>query len=322
MPIAVKRLGGAFVAEVEGLDLRKPVSDADFYALLRALHQHAVLILPGQDIDDERQVEFSRRFGPLEISIRKDRPRAAKLPEISDISNVDERGQLYAADDERRSYNVGNQLWHSDSSFKPVPAMASLLSGREVPPPGNGGETEFADLAGAWEALPEAKRRSLEGLVAEHSIVYSRRQTGYDRFTPEELAALKPVQQAVVRTHPATGRKNLYLGSHASHIVGWPEAEGRALLRELLAFATQPQFTYAHAWRPKDLVIWDNRRVLHRGRPWRDLEHRRVMRRTTVAGAGPTAVDGRPVPERGVRSELALQAIDSRGDVVEQGAAL
>src|SRR5690606_37578711 len=128
----------AFVAEVEGLDLRKPVSDADFYALLRALHQHAVLILPGQDIDDERQVEFSRRFGPLEISIRKDRPRAAKLPEISDISNVDERGQLYAADDERRSYNVGNQLWHSDSSFKPVPAMASLLSGREVPPPGNG----------------------------------------------------------------------------------------------------------------------------------------------------------------------------------------
>lgn len=322
MAIAVKRLGRTFVAAVEGVDLRKPVSDGDFNALLRALHEHGVLILPGQEIDDAQQVAFSRRFGPLEVSIRKDRPRAARLPEISDISNVDEHGRLLQPDDERRAYNIGNQLWHTDSSFKPTPAMASLLSGREVPPPGSGGETEFADLAAAWDALPDAKRRVLDGLVAEHSIVYSRRLTGYDRFTPEELQTLKPVQQAVVRTHPATGRKNLYLGSHASHILGWPEEEGRALLRELVEFATQPQFAYAHVWRPKDLVIWDNRRVLHRGRPWRDLEQRRVMRRTTVAGSGPTAVDGRPVRERGAPSELALQAIDPRGDIVEQRAAL
>lgn len=306
MPISVRRLGRSFFAEVTGVDLRARLSDADFRAVLAALHEHAVLVLPGQDIDDDRQIAFSERFGPLETSIRKDRPRAAKRPEISDISNVDEHGRLYADGDERRAYNIGNQLWHTDSSFKPVPAMASLLSGREVPPPGSGGETEFADLAAAWDALPEARRRELDGLVAEHSIVYSRRLTGYGQFTQAELEMLKPVQQAVVRTHPATGRKNLYLGSHASHILGRAEAEGRALLGELAAFATRPEFTYAHAWRPKDLVIWDNRRVLHRGRPWRDLEHRRVMRRTTVAGAGPTAVDGRPVAERMVSGEREL----------------
>ena len=306
MAISVKRLGRTFFAEVEGLDLRRPVAEPDFRALLAALHEHGVLALAGQDIDDEQQIAFSERFGPLETSIRKDRPRAAKRPEISDISNVDEHGRLYAESDERRAYNVGNQLWHTDSSFKPVPAMASLLSGRDVPPPGSGGETEFADLAAAWEALPEARRRGLEGLVAEHSIVHSRKLTGYGQFTEAELEMLKPVQQALVRTHPATGRKGLYLASHASRILGMAEAEGRALLDELTAFATRAEFTHAHRWRPKDLVIWDNRRVLHRGRPWRDLEHRRVMRRTTVAGAGPTAVDGRPVDEQGVACERAF----------------
>lgn len=306
MPISVRRLGRSFFAEVTGLDLRARAPDADFQDLVAALHVHAVLVLPGQDIDDDAQIAFSERFGPLEVSIRKDRPRAAKRPEISDISNVDEHGRLYAEGDERRAYNVGNQLWHTDSSFKPVPAMASLLSGRDVPPPGSGGETEFADLAAAWDALPEARQRELDGLVAEHSIVYSRKLTGYGQFTAAELEMLKPVQQAVVRTHPATGRRNLYLGSHASHILGWPEEEGRTLLQELVAFATRPEFIHAHAWRPKDLVIWDNRRVLHRGRPWRDLEHRRVMRRTTVAGAGPTAADGRPAAERMVSGEREL----------------
>jgi alpha-ketoglutarate-dependent 2,4-dichlorophenoxyacetate dioxygenase len=291
MTIAVTRLGRSFFAEVAGLDLRRSVADADFRALLAALHEHAVLLLREQELDDEAQVAFSRRFGPLETSIRKDRPRAARLPEISDISNVDEHGRLYGEADERRAYNVGNRLWHTDSSFKPVPAMASLLSGREVPPP-----------------LPEARRRALEGLVAEHSIVHSRRLTGYGQFTQAELEMLKPVQQAVVRTHPATGRKNLYLGSHAFRILGMPDEAGRALLGELVEFATQPQFVWRHEWRPKDLVIWDNRRVLHRGRPWSDLAHRRVMRRTTVAGAGPTAVDGRPVAERPLPCEAALRS--------------
>jgi len=306
--IAVKRLGRTFFAELAGLDLRRPVAEADFRALLAALHEHAVLALPGQDLDDDAQVAFSERFGPLEVSIRKDRPRAAKRPEISDISNIDEHGRLLGEADERRSYNVGNQLWHTDSSFKAAPAMASLLSGREVPPPGSGGETEFADLAAAWDALPEARRRSLEGLVAEHSIVHSRRLTGYGQFTQAELEMLKPVQQAVVRTHPATGRKNLYLASHAFRILDMPEAKGRALLDELTEFATQPRFVWRHEWRPKDLVIWDNRRVLHRGRPCSDLSHRRVMRRTTVAGAGPTAVDGLTVPERALPVEEALRS--------------
>ena len=172
--------------------------------------------------------------------------------------------------------------------------MASLLSGREVPP--EGGETEYADLRGAWDALPADRRRGLPSLVAEHSFVYSRGLIGYDQFTDAERAAVPPVPQAVVRTHPATGRKSLYLGSHASHILGRPVDEGRALLRELLEFATQPQFVYRHVWRQHDLVMWDNRCVLHRGRPWDERRYRRVMHRTTVAGAGPTAVDGRPIP--------------------------
>jgi len=172
--------------------------------------------------------------------------------------------------------------------------MASLLSGREVPP--EGGETEYADLRAAWDALPADRKRGLDELVAEHSFVYSRGLIGYDQFTDAERAEVPPVPQAVVRTHPATGRKSLYVGSHASHVIGRPVEESRALLRELLDFATQPQFVYRHAWRQHDLVMWDNRCVLHRGRPWDERRYRRVMHRTTVAGAGPTAIDGRPIP--------------------------
>jgi len=247
---------------------------------------------PGQPLDDEQQIAFSLRFGPLETSIRKDRKRRVTRPEISEIANVDEHGRIVDADDERAIYNAGNQLWHSDSSFKRVPAMASLLSAREVPP--EGGETEFADMRAAWDALSEEKRRGLEGLVAVHDFVYSRGLIGYDQFTEAERVAVPPVQQALVRAHPATGRKALYLGSHASHIIGWPVEEGRRLLRELLEFATQPRFVYRHSWRVNDLGMWDNRCVLHRGRPW-DPSYRRVMHRATVAGVGPTAIDGKAV---------------------------
>lgn len=289
MGIAVRKLNPLFAAEVTGVDLSAPLGDELFAQIRDAFNEHAVLVLPDQKLDDEQQIAFSLRFGPLETSVRKDRKRRATRPEISEIANVDELGRLVDAGDERAIYNAGNQLWHSDSSFKRVPAMASLLSARELPPEGS--ETEFADMRAAWDALPEEKRRGLDGLVAEHSLVYSRGLIGYGQFSEAERAALPPVQQALVRTHPATGRKALYLGSHASHIIGWPVEEGRRLLRELLEFATQPQFVSRHTWRVWDLVMWDNRSVMHRARPF-DPSYRRVMHRTTVAGHGPTALDG------------------------------
>jgi alpha-ketoglutarate-dependent 2,4-dichlorophenoxyacetate dioxygenase len=293
MGILVTPVQGDFVARLTGLDLSKPLDDGDLGQVRDAFNRYAVVVFPEQILTDDQQIAFSERFGPLEVSIRKDRQRRIENPRISDISNVDDRDRVFHPDDERAIYNAGNRLWHSDSSFKRVPAMASLLSGREVPP--EGGETEYADLRGAWDALPADRQHGLEALVAEHSFVYSRGLIGYDQFTDAERAAVPPVQQAVVRTHPATGRKSLYLGSHASHIIGRPVEEGRALLRDLLEFATQPQFVYRHVWRQLDLVMWDNRCALHRGRPWDERRHRRVMHRTTVAGAGPTVVDGRPI---------------------------
>jgi alpha-ketoglutarate-dependent 2,4-dichlorophenoxyacetate dioxygenase len=294
MGILVTPVQGDFVARLTGVDLSRPLDEGDFGQVRDAFHRYGVVVFPEQALTDDEQIAFSERFGPLEVSLRKDRQRRIDNPRISDISNVDEKDRVFDPDDERAIYNAGNRLWHSDSSFKRVPAMASLLSGREVPP--EGGETEYADLRGAWDALPADRQRGLPSLVAEHSFVYSRGLIGYDQFTDAERAAVPPVPQAVVRTHPATGRKSLYLGSHASHILGRPVEEGRALLRELLEFATQPQFVYRHVWRQHDLVMWDNRCALHRGRPWDERRYRRVMHRTTVAGAGPTAVDGRPVP--------------------------
>ncbi len=294
MGVLVASVRGEFVARVSGLDLSKPLDDGAFGQVRDAFHHYAVLVFPEQRISDDQQIAFSERFGPLEVSIRKDRPRRIANPRVSDISNVDERDRVFDPDDERAIYNAGNRLWHSDSSFKRVPAMASLLSGREVPP--EGGETEYADLRAAWDALPAERKAGFDGLVVEHSFVYSRGLIGYDQFTDAERAAIPPVPQALVRTHPATGRKALYVGSHASHVIGRPVEESRALLLVLLDFATQPQFVYSHAWRQHDLVMWDNRCVLHRGRPWDERRYRRVMHRTTVAGAGPTALDGRPIP--------------------------
>jgi len=245
MGILVASVGGDFVARVSGLDLSKPLDGGAFAQVRDAFHHYAVLVFPEQRISDDQQIAFSERFGPLEVSIRKDRPRRIANPRVSDISNVDERDRVFDPDDERAIYNAGNRLWHSDSSFKRVPAMASLLSGREVPP--EGGETEYADLRAAWDALPADRKRGLDELVAEHSFVYSRGLIGYDQFTDAERAEVPPVPQAVVRTHLATGRKSLYVGSHASHVIGRPVEESRALLRELLDFATQPQFVYRHA---------------------------------------------------------------------------
>jgi len=304
MPVQVTPVTPAFGARVEGVDLSRPVDDHSFRQIVEAFGRYAVLVFPGQEITDAEQVAFTERFGPLEVSIRKDRDQHMADSRISDISNVDGSGRIVAAGEERDIYNKGNELWHSDSSFKPVPAYASLLSGREVV--SDGGNTEFADMRAAWDALPAATRERIDDLVVEHSIQYSRKSMGYDQFTEAERAALPPVLQRMVRVHPATGRRSLYLGSHASHVIGWPEAEGRALIGELMAHATQPRFVFAHRWTQFDLVMWDNRCALHRARPYDYQRYRRVMHRTTVRGDGPTVPIERmhPTAQRQAREML------------------
>jgi alpha-ketoglutarate-dependent 2,4-dichlorophenoxyacetate dioxygenase len=295
MGLSVRRLHPHFAAEITGVYLRD-LDDPTFAQLREAFEEHSVLVFHDQHLTDDEQIAFTRRFGPLEETTRSIAQNARVAPQIADLSNVDPEGNTFAADDRRMLYHKGNQLWHSDSSFKPVPAMASLLSAREVPP--EGGDTEYASLRAAWDALPRTLQTRLDGMIAVHSFAYSRGLIAPGLLLPEQEAALPPVRQQLVRVNPVTGRKAVYLGSHASHIVGLPVDEGRRLLRDLLEHATQPQFVFHHRWRVGDCVMWDNRAVLHRGRPW-DEQHRRVMHRTTVAGDGPT------VPEPIVADDVA-----------------
>jgi alpha-ketoglutarate-dependent 2,4-dichlorophenoxyacetate dioxygenase len=276
-------------ARVEGVDLTRPLDDATFRAIHDAFQEHSVLVFRNQRLTDEQQMAFTRRFGPLETTIRSVSKAGRLHPNLVDLSNLDPEGEerLMGWDDRRMIYQAGNQLWHTDSSFKPVPALASLLSGREVPPAG--GETEFASLRHAWSLLPEATRRRLEGRVVVHSILYSRSTIAKGLFDPEQERDLPPVRQALVRINPENGRPSIFIGSHAWYIEGMDYAESRRLLDELLAHATRPERVYQHRWRQWDLVMWDNRCVLHRGRSWDAARHRRVMRRTTLAGEGPTA---------------------------------
>ena len=290
MGLTITPIEDSFAGRVEGIDLSRGIDEATFTRVRDAFHRHAVLVIAGQgSLDDAAQVAFSRRFGRLERSIRFDKSGGGQLPEISNLSNVDDDGSLYPRDDPRARYHAGNEMWHTDSSFKPVPANASLLSGRVVPP--EGGDTEFADARAAYDALAETRKAEFEDLVVEHSIIYSRGLMGGDViFNDTDKADLPPVHQALVRTHPATGRKALYTGSHASHVVGWPVDKSRELLKELLDHTVQAQFVCRHRWSTGDLVMWDNRCVLHRARPYPADRYPRIMRRTTVAGDGPTVV--------------------------------
>jgi len=287
MGLSVRRLHPHFAAEITGVYLRD-LDDPTFAQLREAFEEHSVLVFHDQHLTDDEQIAFTRRFGPLEETTRSIAQNARVAPQIADLSNVDADGNTLSEDDRRMLYHKGNQLWHSDSSFKPVPAMASLLSAREVPP--EGGETEYASLRAAWDALPRTLQSRLDGMVAVHSFAYSRGLIAPGLLLPEQAAALPPVKQQLVRENAVTGRKAVYLGSHASYIVGLPVDEGRRLLGDLLEHATQPQFVFQHRWRVGDCVMWDNRAALHRGLPW-DTRQRRVMHRTTVAGDGPTVPD-------------------------------
>jgi alpha-ketoglutarate-dependent 2,4-dichlorophenoxyacetate dioxygenase len=288
MALGLRPLHEKFGVEVTGVDLRH-LDDATFASIAAAFEEHSVLLFRAQSLDDAEQIAFSQRFGPLEVTIRTIASQARTLPEISNIANVDAEDRLIPAGDKRNLFNAGNQMWHTDSSFKRVPALASLLAAREVPPVG--GETEYASTRVAYARLPEATQRFLEDKVAIHSFVFSRGLVSDGLMPPDHAAQVPPVPQALVRTNPRNGKKAFFVGSHACEIVGMPTDDARALLRQLLDLATEPACVYTHTWRPGDMVMWDNRCVLHRGRPWDENAYRRVMHRTTVAGEGPTAAE-------------------------------
>lgn len=284
MIITIRSLQEHIGAKVEGVDITLPINTDTFARLRKALYKYAVLVFPGQDITDEQQIAFSRGFGPIQMTMASD-PYGGGGP-INRISNVDESGHIIPPDDNRSLYQAGNMLWHSDGSFKALPLRASLLSAKVVPPAG--GETEYASLRAAYAALPKEKKVSLEGLVAEHSMACSRVQIAPNLLSEAFQKETSPVNHVLVRTLPETGEKVLYVGSYASHVIGWSVEKGRALLKELLEWATQPQFVYQHRWRANDLVMWDNRLCLHRGRPWENGSYKRIMHRTTLEGDGPT----------------------------------
>ena len=283
MAIEIRPLHPLIAGEVSGVDITLPLARADVAAIEGGMDRYAVLVFRDQRLTDEQQLAFSRNFGELEFTRGTGISKPGELrldPAFADVSNLDANNQPLARDNRRRLYSLGNRLWHSDSSFKAIPATYSLLSGRIVSE--KGGETEFADMRAAYDALDAATKAQIEDLVCEHSLLYSREQLGFD-LTAEERGTMQPVRQRLVRAHPASGRKSLYLASHIGAIIGWSMPEARAFIRDLLEHATQPQFVYAHKWRPWDLVMWDNRQTMHRVRRY-DESKPRDMRRTTVGG--------------------------------------
>jgi alpha-ketoglutarate-dependent 2,4-dichlorophenoxyacetate dioxygenase len=289
MSISIRQIHPVFVGEVSGIDISRPLSREEAAAVEAGMDRYAVLVFHDQKITDEQQIAFSRNFGALEDARGGNitRPEDKRLQVgMNDVSNLGKDGQPLARDSRERAFNLGNMLWHSDSSFRPIPAKYSLLSARVVNPVG--GNTEFADMRAAYDALDADTRALVEDLVCEHSLMYSRGSLGMLDYSDEERAMFRPVRQRLVRTHPVTGRKSLYLSSHAGAIVGMPMAEARILVRDLNEHATQPRFVYVHAWRPWDFVMWDNRQMMHRVRRYDDSQPR-DMRRTTLAGDAPTA---------------------------------
>ena len=288
MPVTIRQVGPCFAGEVEGIDMRRPLTGEEVAAVHAGMDRYAVLVFRDQHIDDAQQLAFTRSLGEIEHAIGTSLRAAAdyRLPTtFADVSNLDRNNTPFAREDRRRLFAIGNRLWHSDSSFKAVPAKYSLL--RAVSIPLKGGNTQFADMRAAYDALDEETKALIEDMVCEHSQIYSRQLIGFFDLTDEELERFRPVRQCMVRVHPVTARKSLYLSSHAGSIIGWPVPEARGFLRDLIEHATQREFVYSHKWRVGDLVMWDNRQTMHRARPFPANEPR-DMRRTTLAGDGPT----------------------------------
>lgn len=283
MSIVVEPIGTAFAASLSGVDISQPLSEKQTAEIRSAIHSYGVLVFRDQALSDEQQLQFTLNFGSIEdkrggyvVSPKGERLAHA----MNDISNLNNDNTVLARDSRPRLFNLGNRLWHSDSSYRAIPAKYSLLSGRQVPP--HGGNTEFANMRAAYEALDPETQVELENLVCEHSLMYSRGALGFE-VTADEREMFKPVRQRLVRTHPATGRKSLYLSSHAGTILDRPVPEAKIILLELIEHATQRDFVYSHSWQQYDLVMWDNRCIMHRARAF-DETQVRDMRRTTIAG--------------------------------------
>jgi alpha-ketoglutarate-dependent 2,4-dichlorophenoxyacetate dioxygenase len=289
MPIETIPLTRHIGGRMTGIDARKPLTPDEVAAVDAGMDKYAVLVLPGQDITDEQQLAFTANFGPFQDGANStERREELRLdPAFADVSNLDRTGRKLERDDRRRMASLGNRLWHSDASFRVVPAKYSILSGRIVVT--KGGNTEFADMRAAYDALDARTKAEVEDLICEHSLIYSRGQLGFEEYRPEELARMKPVRHRLVRTHPVTGRKSLFLAAHIGAIVGWPRPEAVAFIRDLMEHATQPEFVYSHQWTQHDLVMWDNRTTMHRVRRYDDLNAVRDLRRTTTKSDGPTA---------------------------------
>ena len=285
MAIGISQIHPLFGAEITGVDLTRPVDDATWSEIFAAFNEYSVLLFRDQPIDDDQQVAFSERFGRVETTISANPAGGTKFARQSNLDIG--TGEPIPEDDRRMIYARANQMWHCDSSFKPRPSICSLLSARIVPPEGGG--TGLASTRAAYDALPDATRRRLDGLVVEFSLAYSRGLVDPEVLTPVQKAEVPPVRHPLLRTNPVNGRKSMMIGAHASHVVGWPVEEGRVLLRELNDFATRPRFAFEHQWRVADLVVWDNRACLHRATPFDATKYRRLMQRTTVADDGPIA---------------------------------
>jgi alpha-ketoglutarate-dependent 2,4-dichlorophenoxyacetate dioxygenase len=297
MKPVVTPLRPLFFAKITEVDLSRPIDETTQTAIERAMDEYAVCVLPGQHLEDKELIAFSRLYGALEAEPdigpkagTGGRSRRIAYREIFDISNLDENGSILGKNEARSSLLQITQLWHTDLSFRQGPAKWSMLHAKVIPPAG--GDTEYADTRAAYDALPDAMKRRLEGLVAEHSAWHSTAQRGGYVPTEEEQRSYPPARHKLVRRHPASGRNALYLGSHASHILGMPAEAGQALLAELIEFATQPQFVYRHKWQVGDLVIWDNRCTMHRATPFAAADHVRDMRRTTIIDKAKEALVG------------------------------
>ena len=290
MTISIRQIHPVFVGEVSGVDLARALTADEVAAIEAGMDRYAVLVFPDQKITDEQQMAFSRNFGALEEARGGDitKPEDKRLQTgMNDVSNLGRDGQPLSRESRVRLFNLGNMLWHSDSSFRAIPAKYSLLSARVVNQ--TGGNTEFADMRAAYDTLDASTKALIEDLTCEHSLMYSRGSLGMLDYSEEERAMFRPVRQRLVRTHPVSGRKSLYLSSHAGAIIGLPMPEARILLKDLNEHATQPKFVYVHHWRVGDLVMWDNRQMMHRVRRY-DETQPRDMRRTTVAGEAATTV--------------------------------
>ncbi len=281
--IRINPLHPLFAAEVTGLDLTRSPSSATFDGIRQAFARYSVLVFRDQCITDDQQIAFSSRFGPLETTIVGTTGTGSKLVVLS---NMTEDGAIRPPDDAQVRNGRTTRQWHADSTFKENPARASMLSGRVVP--SKGGDTEFASMRAAYAELPDEVKARIDGLVTVHHYAYGRDRLDPELTTQAERDALPPVRQAMVLDHGRHG-KSLYLGAHCASVEGLSEAEGRELIDELMAFATRDRFVFRQHWQPHDMVLWDNRAVMHRGRPYDSAREKRMMVRTTIAGDGSTA---------------------------------